>query len=294
MKHAYLIMAHHRLDLLNELIIALDDEDNDLFIHIDKKCKEHYEFVTKKSKIYFIERMDVKWAGYTQVQCEYNLLKKAMKTNTYDYYHLITGATYPLKDNKTIKNFFANHQGKEFIGFDPDGYSSYCRVKNHFPFSEIGKPTSVYKKALVLYRNFCVKLQDIFKIDYFKKFNLVYKKGLAYFSITHEFALYLLNNEKIVQKMLKKSISGDEVFVQTLAYNSIFRNKIFDLHDEYRGCMVCAAWPKFTGVERTGNCFILNDLELLLNNHYLFGYKFEGPDGLSLIRAIKMRNSHDI
>jgi len=36
-KHAYLIIAYHQWDLLKVLIRMLDDERNDIFIHIDKK-----------------------------------------------------------------------------------------------------------------------------------------------------------------------------------------------------------------------------------------------------------------
>ena len=36
-KHAYMIMAHHRPDLLQLLINSLDDERNDIIVHIDKK-----------------------------------------------------------------------------------------------------------------------------------------------------------------------------------------------------------------------------------------------------------------
>ncbi len=36
-KHAYLIMAHNQWECLFELLKALDDPRNDIFLHIDKK-----------------------------------------------------------------------------------------------------------------------------------------------------------------------------------------------------------------------------------------------------------------
>jgi hypothetical protein len=36
-KHAYLIMAHHRPDILRELLAAHDDPRNDVYLHIDRK-----------------------------------------------------------------------------------------------------------------------------------------------------------------------------------------------------------------------------------------------------------------
>ncbi|CAK7080896.1 MAG: hypothetical protein PARBB_03974 [Parabacteroides distasonis] len=38
-KHAYLIMAHNEPIILNKLLLLIDDERNDIFIHYDKKCK---------------------------------------------------------------------------------------------------------------------------------------------------------------------------------------------------------------------------------------------------------------
>mgnify|MGYP000455921083 CR=1 FL=1 len=38
-KHAYLIMAHSKFEQLGRLLKSLDDEDNTLFVHIDKKIK---------------------------------------------------------------------------------------------------------------------------------------------------------------------------------------------------------------------------------------------------------------
>ena len=37
-RHAYLIMAHHQFDFLKELLSALDDEANDIYLHLDQKA----------------------------------------------------------------------------------------------------------------------------------------------------------------------------------------------------------------------------------------------------------------
>jgi hypothetical protein len=66
-RHAYLIAAHDNLYVLEKLIKLLDDARNDLFIHLDSKCRvesEWFEKVkTKYSNIEFVERHDIKWGG---------------------------------------------------------------------------------------------------------------------------------------------------------------------------------------------------------------------------------------
>ena len=39
-KHAYMIMAHHRPDLLQLLINSLDDERNDIIVHIGQVTRK--------------------------------------------------------------------------------------------------------------------------------------------------------------------------------------------------------------------------------------------------------------
>lgn len=98
MKNAYLIMAHHRPDLLHELIVALDDPRNDIYIHIDIKAKNLiWDLAAEKAKVIRIPSLSVNWGGYTQVNCEYRLLKAALQDGHHDYYHLMTGVTYPIR-----------------------------------------------------------------------------------------------------------------------------------------------------------------------------------------------------
>ena len=50
-KHAYLIMAHNNFDLLQKELYLLDDERNDIFIHIDKNAKNvDQAYISEKVK----------------------------------------------------------------------------------------------------------------------------------------------------------------------------------------------------------------------------------------------------
>ncbi len=66
-KHAYLIMAHSRPNQLKKLIGLLDDERNDIYVHIDKNAKmfpvDEFDNICKKSHLTIIERIPVLWGG---------------------------------------------------------------------------------------------------------------------------------------------------------------------------------------------------------------------------------------
>ena len=38
MKHAYLIIAHNEWEILHTLLTMLDDERNDIYLHIDRRA----------------------------------------------------------------------------------------------------------------------------------------------------------------------------------------------------------------------------------------------------------------
>ena len=104
-KHAYLIMAHTQPELLKKLLQMLDNERNDIYLHIDSKAKDYpldeVAAVLKKSKCIFTERTDVKWGSYSQINCEMVLLKEAVKTE-HVYYHLLSGMDLPIKSQNEI------------------------------------------------------------------------------------------------------------------------------------------------------------------------------------------------
>lgn len=290
MKHAYMIMAHCRPDLLQLLVDALDDERNDIYIHIDIKAgKEKWNVSAKCASIFFVERMNVIWGNYTQVECEYRLLKSAYKNGPYSYYHLMTGVTFPLKNQNELHAFFNEHEGIEFIGFDnKQDFSSRIKYK-HFCINH-GKRIGKIGRLMYKIENVYFMFQKILGIDLSRKYQLECRKGFTYWSITEDLVEYILKKESMVRDMLKYSISGDEIFVQTLVYNSNFRDRVYCMDDEYNSCLRVTPWEN-TLPNRGEHSFILEDLDFLLDCGKFYALKFDGEDGVELIENIrKARN----
>ena len=82
-RHAYLIIAHTQPELLKDLLSLLDDERNDIYVHIDSKSVdfpvEEIRNYTKRSGCYLTERTNVVWGTYSQIHCEMILLKEAVQ-----------------------------------------------------------------------------------------------------------------------------------------------------------------------------------------------------------------------
>lgn len=59
MKHAYLIIAHNEPNILKTLLLMLDDERNDVYLHVDARAVELFnqfkDFQLKKGKLIILK-----------------------------------------------------------------------------------------------------------------------------------------------------------------------------------------------------------------------------------------------
>lgn len=106
MRHAYLIIAHEKRDVLKRLVAAIDDERNDIYVHIDRKAKfDGNELVVKYSNLYVLsDRLDARWGDFSLVEVELLLMEKAVSKGKYAYLHLLSGVDYPIKSQIIFMN----------------------------------------------------------------------------------------------------------------------------------------------------------------------------------------------
>ncbi|MFR5273304.1 beta-1,6-N-acetylglucosaminyltransferase [Intestinibacter bartlettii] len=268
-KHAYLIIAHNNFYILEKLLLLLDDERNDIYIHIDKKVNNfdfnYFENICKKSNIKFIKRIKVYWGGYTQVQCELNLLKEAV-SNDYEYYHLLSGVDLPIKSQDYIHEFFEKNKGKEFIRFMKTGWD-YNRVAKIHLLNNYCKTENRFKYYMYIIANKLIsKTINKGNYDYTKKFKKYkFMKGDNWFSITNKCAKYICENEGKIKKMFKYATCPDEHFIHTILYNSRFKEKL-----SYDTCLREIDWNRGTPYT-----YKIDDYKLLISSQNLFARKFD-------------------
>lgn len=225
-KHAYLIMAHTQPELLKKLLELLDDERNDIYLHIDSKAKdyplEEIAGMLKHAKCVFTERTDVQWGSYSQINCEMVLLKEAVKQE-HAYYHLLSGMDLPIKSQDEIHAFFEKYEGLEFVDEDLPEISEAALSRVKYSHKFYGKAGSA-KDILGALET---KGQKFFGIDKTKKYRgIIFQKGRNWFSITHSLAKLVVEKEAWIREVFGQSVCGDELFLQTIARNSKFADRI--------------------------------------------------------------------
>lgn len=279
MKHAYLIMAHNNFEQLNRLITLLDDKDNDIFIHIDKKSNillENMNFDLKFSKVYLYSRYKIYWGDYSMVEAEMFLFEKASKIG-YDYYHLLSGLDLPIKSIKHIKNFFYENRGKEFVICDKV-FSKQSQVKRrakyYYHLQKYRKNSNKFISIIINFLNKVdIVLQMFVRVDRLKFENIELMAGSQWVSITHEFVLYLLKQKELIAKLFMYTNCSDELFIQTILYNSDFKNKLYVNSSERYDNMRKILWEK----NNSGSPYVWrsDDFNELINSESLFARKFD-------------------
>lgn len=272
-KHAYLIEAHCNKNQLQILLDCLDYQYNDIFIHIDSRSKDlkdlESEIKLKYSRVFFVESVKVRWGGYSQIKAEMNLLEAAYKQNKYCRYHLISGVDLPLKTQKEIHEFFDQNE-KEYVQYDykDDIKEINKRVsKYHFLRDHIDRDNKIGN----ILEKISLKIQEIVRIDRTKKINMELKKGSNWFSITDKAVKYIIEKKDWISETFKNTKCCDEIFLQTLIYNSPFKDKLYYDEFEKRNTSL-----RFVDWKR-GNPYIFrkDDFNDLISSHYIFARKFD-------------------
>ena len=246
MKHAYLILAHHEFALLQTLIGCLDDARNDIYVHIDRKVRELPELHARQARLTVLERrVDIRWADYSMVEAEFALFAAALKDGPHAYYHLLSGVDLPLKSQDRIHAFFEEHAGQEFIGYT---------------LTEMTPETVRRMQRWHLFPRHFGRRRDI-------------TKGSQWVSLTEAMVQYILGQEDQVRKTFTHTFVPDECVMQTLCWNSPYRDRLYSTASDGEGCMRLIGWRGSELVDWSAA-----DYDTLAASPALFARKFNSAD----------------
>ena len=235
--------------------------------------QEISSFQIKRGNLHLIEsRIKVHWGDISQVEVEFLLFETAIKNGPYAYYHLLSGVDLPIQSQDYIHSFFEQYAGKEFVSFwlDKNNEKDLARkVNRYYFFTKYLKNKKEWSHRLTVpLRNITLGIQKL--IGYKRKHSFrVFKKGSNWISITHEFCLYLINKKTLVLKEFRFTLCPDEIFLQTILWNSPFKSHIYCLENPDKGSMRKIDWKR-------GNPYVWQDKDFveLQKAEELFARKF--------------------
>ncbi|HSL93453.1 MAG TPA: beta-1,6-N-acetylglucosaminyltransferase [Bacillota bacterium] len=283
MRHAYLIMAHDNFYNLEKLLRLLDHPDSDICLHINQNVADfnqgYWASMLDKANIAFAPRVRVYPYTYTQVDGIVSLLQTATRSR-HDYYHMLSGADLPIKPVREIDAFFEAHRGQEFVGFSrffpPDMVEQKHILQNYYKH-----PNRTLARGARAINRVGLTAQKLCRVNRMRGFQGDVKKGWDWFSITHDAALHLLAEEPSFRRHFFGCYCPSEFFLQTILYNSTFRQNIYSLDHP------AAATRRFIDWERgQPYVFRLSDLASLRESPLLFARKFMETVDKEIIDAV--------
>lgn len=221
-KIAYLITAYDHYNHLKRLVLALNDSNVFFYIHIDKNSSMPENLFQFKN-IQFVTRHKVWWAGWSHQKVILNLMSEAVKSD-YDYFALISGGDYPIKNNSYLYSIL--NEGGEFIsikeGFPSDMKKGWI-VNFYFDLFYRRKPNKpVWIKVLL-------RLEK--KISsFFPKRNFPFEKvffGPTWWILSKKTVFYILDFLKShpeYENFFKNSFCCEEILIPTIIGNSSISN----------------------------------------------------------------------
>jgi len=288
MNQAILITAYKNYHHLEEIIHCFDTNFA-LYIHLDKKSRiSDYELANlrKYDNVKLVEqKYKVNWGGFNHLKSILYLTEQALKNPENNYFHLITGHDFPIKNMSYFIDFF-NNNNTEYIdywtipkigGADNENmdrieyYNFYDLLdfKNHKQHEKI-KLAIRLQKRLGFKRTISSKMPKLYC-------------GSTYWSLSRECLAYVLEftqKNKFVLNRFKHSLCAEEFYFQTVILNSSFANKVANDNLRY------IDW-----VSRNGNNpAVLDDTDFdkLQETNAVFARKFDYPQSIGLLNKIKI------
>lgn len=305
MKHAFLIIAHGNWKQLKILLKQIDSSNHDIYIHIDAKIKNPpIEFIREGimlSRIEIVQKFKVYWGSFELVETELFLLEKARKNLEYDYYHLLSGMDLLIKPLNEIDDFFEKNNGYEFVHFDTDDRIKkdkeiLRRVQCYHFFTNYRKgfKCKVLNKFFNFLEHISLGLQTILKIDRTKKYNeFVIKYGSQWFSITDNLVSYIIENKDRIYNIFNHTKCADELFIQSLVYNSAYKNRLYDLkYDD--NCKANMRLIDLKERSKNGSPYIwrIEDFDEISTSECLFARKFDINVDEKIVNEIIVKNNY--
>lgn len=241
MKIAFLISAHTDAKQLHRLVDALPD-GSQKYIHIDAKSniqQFEQELATAQGVHFLKHRVNVVWGSFNEVEYQMELIREAL-TCTPDYLITISGMDYPVWSKQRITDYLSslNHRNILMgIRMMPDDRATRLYQEFRFMNTRPWKNGGAGSKMRVAIRKIIAAMRikkPLYVACDGKRYDMY--KGAAWWAITPELATEVLkqwDNNKELKRYFSTSFCPAETFVQTVAFNSEYKDKCMLVEGKY-------------------------------------------------------------
>jgi len=279
MKIAVMILAHKN-DFQLRLLVERLSVDFDIYIHADLKWDIDLANYDKYKNVKFVKRYDVNWGSYKQILATIELFKAANTVN-YDYYLLISGQDLPIKSNSYIKEAVSLNSQHSFVNGEllpragwEDQEGGFKRV--HYYWGADYKKNT-FGKIRSKFLGFIRRIQYQYNIKR-PLYPIPYYGGWNWVNLSQEAMIYIikfLNENPDYITNFKYSVMGDELWLQTILFNS----SLSIINDNLR----YTDWPTYTPHPKI---LLKEDFQSIYESKDWFARKFDSTVDEEIIRIV--------
>ena len=282
-RHAYLIIAHGNLRVLELLLRMLDDPRNDIWLHMDRKAQDFDPEKTREfcrsAGLHILEkRRDVGWGRSSLVALEMALFREARRSGPYEWYHLLSGSDLPLVSQDRIHSFLAGRS---------ENLIRYRKTPMQGDYERLSLYRHLFgkKNADRILEPYLLKIQRMLSVDRFRKYlrkGFEFCKGAEWVSLTDAAVETLLRNRRLIRRMTRFTHCADECYKQiilTKAGAPVYRNG-----DGETDHLRFIDWKRRNGWHPY--VFRTEDYEKLTGSGCLFARKFDGEADFGIAEAV--------
>ncbi len=280
MKNALIITSYKDFSQLKKMV-DIYSKYFDCYIHIDKKsknCDDFIQYANKKDNVFVVKKYKINWGSYKHISAFLYLLKIAVKTNKYDFFHLISENTFMCKSYSEFEDYFENHLLNNFIEVEPVKADYIINRYKYYHFLHL------YNLGKVSGRKIDSAIRKIqIKLNIFPDRSYKYK-GYIYCHINRDFANYVLkylksNNSYL--KQLKSCNVPEEFFFQNIIMNSPFKDTL--INDPL-------IFDRWIGESPNPEVLSEGDYDDIINSNAFFARKFSSSSDALFNKLICNKN----
>lgn len=242
MRIGYIILCHKNPELVAAIVNRVTvGTDNIAVIHVDAKSDQHafQDLISENSQVCFVkQRVSIYWGGFSSIMATMNALELAFFYDC-DRYVLLQGCDYPLHSNEYIVDFFEKNRSVEFLKAynitKSDRKFNYMKCHGYHIYDGIDRSkkclSTFIARALTAVNKIGIKYRRGYYQDKStgKKYEIYW--GWGHFALTRECVAYVLDtykNSSELNKYFQHIFPVDETYLQTVVYNSKFKDKVRD------------------------------------------------------------------
>ena len=263
MRLAHLILAYHQPVQLERLVKRLVSGNADIYIQLDIKTNmDAFQHLASLQNVQFVKnRVNVTWGLYSMVEATIQGYQQILQSGvSYTHINLISGQDYPLKDAKTIEDFFFANPDKSFMKFKPifEEWPESIRRITKYDLGDYQFPLR-YQLQGILNKI----MPDREMPEGMKPYGFS-----QWMTITSDAAAYIveyLDSHWKAKHFFKMTFCVDELIFQTILLNSPFKDSIVNDH------LRVIKFIKGTYRPRT---LLISDAAMLLASGKFFARKF--------------------